>query len=143
MEKNTCLNKKEGTGQSDFEISRHITETLNFGTECLTRTQQDKLFAARQKALAKMRTKKRWAWAPAVFTDGTMASPWVKSVKWLTIFGFISILSMGGSYWYHVEQQMELGAEVDAQLLAGELPIHAYLDQDFNNLLNETVQKKN
>ncbi len=143
MKKNLDFNT-EGTGQRDLKISRQIIESLDFGTESLTKKQKDSLFAARRKALAKMQTKKRWAWAPAVFTDGTLSAPWMKPVKWLAVVGLVSVLSIGGSYWYHVQQQMELGAEIDAQVLAGELPIHAYLDQDFNDLLNaSTAPAKN
>jgi hypothetical protein len=42
------------------------------------------------------------------------------------------VIGMGGVYQYEQQQRLAAMAEVDAAVLADELPLTAYLDQGFN-----------
>ena len=54
-------------------------------------------------------------------------------------FGLLLLSLIGITYWQVVIQANDI-AEIDASLLAGDLPINAYLDSDFESWLKRSSQ---
>ncbi len=60
-------------------------------------------------------------------------------LRWLTVALLLTGTAFGWQQWHAVQQVREF-AEIDAQLLASDLPIDAYLDRGFQNWLKTSLE---
>jgi hypothetical protein len=118
----------------DINLAYKIRHALNENLDALPVSTTDRLAAAR--ALALSRKKADAAPAPqgkrplfdfnALFTGPALARIAV-AVPMLAL-----VIGMGGVYQYEQQQRLAAMAEIDAAVLADELPLTAYLDHGFN-----------
>ncbi len=129
---------------NEHELGRKLARHLTHGLTNLDSGTLSALQAARKQALAKYVQHK------PVF-GLTLATPGgrighghghrsgFRYIAWVPVLALvIGLLAM--SYWQTTQQQSET-AEIDAHLLAAELPIHAYLDPEFNQWLENSSQQ--
>lgn len=122
---------------NEQELAKKITRHLDDGLDTLSQSTLNKLQLARKHALAHHhapRTVFGLAWAG----HGTSGHGWHGYRFWIPAAALLLVLS-GAMYWQNVEQSGDAD-EIDAALLAGELPVHAYLDEDFNAWLESSSQ---
>lgn len=96
-----------------------------------------KLLEARKEALAHYQEKPSHAWVPEWATSalGRITRPFGEHVILsLVMLAFLASLA-GVVAWQSFAQQPSEIAEIDAALLADELPINAYLDKGFDSWL--------
>ena len=122
---------------NESELGRRIREHLNFGLRHLDREVLRRLEEARRGALGALEAQPAhapaWQWAGAGHGSGGQAA--VR--RWLWLAMFVALLG-GTLYWQqHMTLQEE---EVDAALLADELPLDAYLDHGFQAWLERASQ---
>lgn len=118
----------------DINLAYKIRHALNENLDALPASTTDRLAAARARALSR----KKPDAAPAkpgkrplfdlgsLFTGPALARIAVVAPMLALVIG------MGGVYEYEQQQRLAAMAEVDAAVLADELPLTAYLDQGFN-----------
>lgn len=129
---------------NEHEWGRKIAQQLSHGLTSLDRDTLSRLQAARTEALAK------YAQPKPVF-GLTLATPGgvlgrlpghrhsFRYLAWLPVLGLVIGLLVV-NYWQTWQQQNET-AEIDAHLLAADLPIHAYLDPEFDQWLENSSQQ--
>jgi hypothetical protein len=61
------------------------------------------------------------------------------ALRWLAVALLLAGTAFGWQQWHAVQQVREF-AEIDAQLLASDLPIDAYLDRGFQNWLKTSLE---
>lgn len=118
----------------DINLAYKIRHALNENLDALPASTTERLAAAR--ALALSRKKPDAAPAKpgkrplfdfnALFTGPALARIAV-AVPMLAL-----VIGMGGVYEYEQQQRLAAMAEIDAAVLADELPLTAYLDHGFN-----------
>jgi hypothetical protein len=124
---------------NESELGRRIRDHLNLGLRHLDREVLRRLEDARRSALGALEAQPAhapaWQWAGGPHGGGggqTVVRRWL----WLAMF--VALLG-GALYW---QQQMTLQEEdVDAALLADELPLDAYLDHGFQAWLERASQR--
>lgn len=108
------------------KIRRH----LNFGLTRLDQTVLARLQKARDGALSKYQARQPvsdLAWAGNAFDRFAHSVHF--NTRWLALA--VLILALGGIiYWQNLEQNGE--GDIDAALLADDLPVHDYLDKRFD-----------
>jgi hypothetical protein len=121
------------------ELGLRIAKLLDGSTDSLSAEQRDRLSAARRLALARHRPERATAtaWVPA----------WASPISGLTekrVFGIqylipmaALVLGLAGVAYMHTGTSSDI-ADIDAGLLTDELPINAYLDQDFASWLKRS-----
>jgi hypothetical protein len=125
----------------DINLAYKIRHALNENLDTLPAATGERLAAARARALSRKkaeaphvaasRASARPARRPlfdihALFTGPALARLAVAAPMLALVFG------MGGVYQYEQQQRVAAMAEIDAAVLADELPLTAYLDQGFN-----------
>jgi len=126
--------------KQEKDFAQKITHTLNWG---LSRIEDDKLArvrASRQRALAAYREPVTILGLVTVSGRSLEMSSWIrKPLFWLPIFAIVAAAS---TYTLTGTDDIydEAGGELDAQILAGELPINAFLDKDFSSWVQESSQ---
>lgn len=126
--------------KQEKDFAQKITHTLNWG---LSRIEDDKLArvrASRQRALAAYREPVTILGLVTVSGHSLEMSSWIrKPLFWLPIFAIVAAVS---TYTLTGTDDIydEAGGELDAQILAGELPINAFLDKDFSSWVQESSQ---
>ncbi|MCL4470377.1 MAG: DUF3619 family protein [Gammaproteobacteria bacterium] len=126
---------------NERDLAKKIVQHLDYGTANLDVRLQYRLQAARQHALeayAKPHHSFSLAWGGHGGKGGHSGthSPfraWVPLVA--LVLGLIFV-----TYW-QTTQQMNDVSEIDAHLLAGELPIHALIDTGFDTWLKGSSQE--
>lgn len=133
-------------------VARKVKESLDAGL-VLQPEVSARLKAARERALERHRIP---AEAVTVAGHGTaglrlggVSTSWV-GVPWARIFvslAFLVAAVVGLQHWQEVQHAARLAAqqaaeieEVDARLLTGDLPIQAYIDEDFQAWLKQSSQ---
>jgi hypothetical protein len=128
---------------NEQHFGRRIKETLDQGLQ-LPRAHEERLARARELALARQRV----AAPMAVFAgmDGLLRlGP--SQIAARILFPLLALgTGIGSVAYYHQYQQAQLAQarqaaeieEIDASLLTGELPIKAYLDEDFQAWLKRS-----
>ncbi|MEO1768059.1 DUF3619 family protein [Thiobacter aerophilum] len=124
---------------NETEFARRIREHLNFGACHLDRKVLTRLEAARRQALAGLAVEPAhehaWQWATA--GHGRHGShPTLR--RWLPLAMLLALLA-GALYWqqtFHTPDE-----DVDAALLADDLPLDAYLDHGFQAWLERSSQR--
>ncbi|NNG22223.1 DUF3619 family protein [Telluria aromaticivorans] len=119
----------------DINLAYKIRHALNENLDALPAATSDRLAAARARALSRKKADARGATRPAkrpffninaLFTGPALARLAVAAPILALVIG------MGGVYQYEQQERMAAMAEIDAAVLADELPLTAYLDQGFN-----------
>ena len=112
----------------ELNLTRTIREVLDHGTDSLDRDTADRLYAARQMALARQRV------AVSGFSlagIGHFATDTVLGHGRSLLAALALVVGVAGTYvWTHFEQAAE-HEEVDSALLADDLPPAAFLDKGF------------
>jgi hypothetical protein len=127
--------------EHDQELAGKIVRHLNEGADNLDRTASEHLLSARKTALSYFRQQPApiWnvAWAGNVLSRFTERH--VLGVRYLIplmvlVVGLTSIL-----YWKNTPVNNDI-AEIDIELLTGDLPINAYLDRGFDSWLKRSLR---
>ena len=125
----------------DDEFAKKLATYLDSGATELKTGTAYRLQQARQAALQRMagtgtgpivQTRLAHAFAGAS-TGGTGSGLWRNGRLWFGIL-VIALASFGWQQWSAYQQTREI-EELDAQILASDLPIDAYLDRGFQNWL--------
>ena len=133
----------------DINLAYKIRHALNENLDALPDATTGRLAAARARALSRKKPDAshaavRAAKRPrsilnrivdALFTGPALARLGVAVPMLALVFG------MGGVYQYEQQQHLAAMAEIDAAVLADELPLTAYLDQGFNKYM-ESQQRQ-
>jgi hypothetical protein len=125
--------------QHDQELAGKIVRHLNEGADNLDRKTSERLLGARKSALSYPRKHSApvWsvAWAGNVlsrFTDRHVLGVRYMIPLMVLVVGLTSIL-----YWKNVPVNNDI-AEIEIELLTGDLPINAYLDRGFDSWLKRS-----
>lgn len=127
---------------SEHELAGKIVQHLNYGADHLDRQTRERLLAARQLALSRYKNKPEpvwsfaWAGHPVVrFGERQF------DVRYLTATAALVVLVVGLfglGYWQKATGRVNELAEIDAGILADDLPINAYLDRGFDSWLKRS-----
>ena len=118
----------------DINLAYKVRHALNENLDALPVSTTERLAAARALAMSRKKAdapRGRDAKRPlfdlkALFTGPALARIAV-AVPMLAL-----VIGMGGVYQYEQQQRLAAMAEIDAAVLADELPLTAYLDHGFN-----------
>jgi hypothetical protein len=126
---------------NEHELASKIVGHLNQGLGNIKQGTAYQLKAARQAALDRYREAPQpvfgLAWAGDVaFRIGHSRHVNARS---LLALGLLVLSLIGVAYWQMVVQANDI-AEIDASLLTDELPINAYLDNNFEAWLKRSLQ---
>jgi hypothetical protein len=119
---------------TEREFAHKVRHHLNLGTEAIDRGTADRLFAARQNALAHQ--KKAGAQLSLAGAGHIVADWFLPHARSLVAMVGLAIGVIGVTTWNDYEKAAEL-EELDSALLSDDLPIHAYLDKGFLAWLSE------
>ncbi len=125
----------------DLNFAYKVRHALNEQLDRLPDASAARLAAARQAALARKKPD-----APTSLAQGKLAGN-----TGLFSFAFLGrmsvaiplmalVVGLAGVYQYEEQQRAAEIAELDAAMLADELPLTAYLDQGFNAYLEQRAQ---
>ena len=109
-----------------YQIKQQLDRALDLQPATLNR-----LKVAREQALARQRAREpafALAWADAVM--GRLSSN--PAPVGLALAGAALVLALAGIQYWHRAPTVEEIAEIDTELLTGDLPINAYLDKSFD-----------
>ena len=119
----------------NHDLAKGIVRHLDDGLNLLNQGTLNQLKSARKEALNHYHTQQPifgLAWAGHFSAGHGMHG----SRFWLPTIALILALA-GTLYWQATQQNGDAG-EIDAALLAGDLPLHAYFDEDFNAWLESS-----
>ena len=119
----------------DQELAKEIARHLDDGLNLLNQGTLNQLKSARKEALNHYHAQRPafgLAWAGR-FSSGHGRHG---SRFWLPTIAVI--LALAGTLYWQSTQQNGDAVEIDAALLAGDLPLHAYFDEDFNAWLESS-----
>jgi uncharacterized iron-regulated membrane protein len=122
---------------NEFQFGDKIRHILNQGLS-LDPRQAERLKAARELALARKRPEPVGALAWAGDAVGNFVGDfggWTGLSLRLLAPLVMLLIGFGAIYTWQQNQRAEELAEIDAQVLTGDLPIDAYLDRGFQNWL--------
>lgn len=123
---------------NETEFAKKITTTLNWGMTQLDDAKLARLREGRKKAMEAYREPISIMGLATVNGNILDISTWVrKPLFWLPM---IAIAAAIGYVSLHQESRFDDVGELDAQLLTGELPIDAYLDNDFAAWVKESAE---
>ena len=126
---------------NEQELAGKIVQHLDRGLDCLKQGTLYKLQSARLAALDRYRKEPQTvlglAWAGDV-AFRLSHSRYVNARNMLAL-GLMLLSLIGVTYWQMAVQSSDI-AEIDASLLASELPINAYLDGGFEAWLKRSAQ---
>ena len=120
------------------ELASRIAKLLDEGTDDLTTAQRTRLANARRLALSRHRAKTEPVVVPAwagPFSQWTEQS--LFGVRYVIPLAAL-VLGLLGVVYVHTGGVPSAIADIDAGLLTDELPISAYLDQDFDSWLKRS-----
>lgn len=127
---------------NDQELAGRIVQHLNAGLGTIKQGTAYQLQSARQRALDHYREAPQpvfgLAWAGEVAFR--VAHTRYFNVRNLVAFGLLIASLMIVSYWQFVVQANDI-ADIDASLLTDDLPINAYLDNNFEAWLKRSLQQ--
>ncbi|PWB49104.1 MAG: hypothetical protein C3F18_10700 [Nitrosomonadales bacterium] len=125
---------------NERDIAKRITQHLNYGANQLDRSVLERLQSARKQALAAHASPQQ-VFGIAMAGHGDVHSGHHGHHGHLRFWISLAVLLLGlliAFNWQEIN-----GADpddVDANLLAGELPVHAFLDSDFNSWLDQSLR---
>lgn len=118
-----------------------VRHALNENLDNLPASTTEKLASARKMAVSlKKKESGQRVFAPRRLLAGAIGSFFNEPLSWLARMGLavpLVVLALGLTSIYQFEQQRRVKdlAEIDAAVLADELPLSAYLDHGFNAFL--------
>jgi len=117
----------------DINLAYKIRHALNEQLDTLPASTVDRLAAARAAALARKKpdAARAGGWRGLAAWLGGPALPRIAVVAPILAL----VIGMGGVYQHQEQQQLAELAEIDAAVLADELPLTAYLDPGFSAYL--------
>ena len=128
----------------DINLAYKIRHALNEQLDALPESTTDRLAAARARALARKKpdaaparqpARRPWFDLSALLSGATLSRVAV-AVPMLAL-----VIGMGGVYQHEQQERLAELADIDAAVLADELPLTAYLDTGFNAYL-ESQQRQ-
>jgi hypothetical protein len=131
------------TPNDELEFAFKVRHALNEGTSVLPENTTSRLADIRRMAIARKKPESAvYATEPVPRLAGIVPGRFSDAHSWLVRIGIaipMLILVVGsiGIYYYEQERSISDLAELDAAVLADELPIDAYLDRGFNTYLNK------
>ena len=125
--------------QPEHEFAAGVIRHLDYGVAQMEATTRERLFAARNAALARYREQPApvtgLAWAGAI-AGRVGEHRWMGARQLIAISTLVFAL-VGVAYWQSTAPVNEL-AEIDTYLLSDELPPNAYLDKGFDSWLKRS-----
>ncbi len=126
----------------DIDLAYKVRRALNENLEHLPASTTERLAAARAQALARKKPDAPRRAAARRFDLRTLLSPVA-----LHRFGVVApllvlVVGLAGVYQYEEQQHIAALAELEAAVLADELPLTAYTDDGFNAYLDVQQQKR-
>lgn len=130
----------------DINFAYKVRHALNEHADCLPAATTDRLAAARKLALSR---KKKDAPSRVLVSQGVLAGSsgafLQQPLSWRGRLGVVAPLLLGAAMFvgmYQSVQQQHIRdlAEIDAGVLADELPLSAYLDHGFNAYLAKRAE---
>lgn len=125
---------------SEQDIARKITQHLTFGANNLDRSVLLRLQSARQQAL-ELHAKPRRILNLALnegSSDHHGAGRQYSTTFWFSLIALLAALLVAVNWQTMNGDPVD---DVDATLLAAELPVHAYLDADFEKWLEQSSRR--
>lgn len=126
---------------NERDIARKIAQHLNYGTSNLDRDVLLRLQSARQEAL-ELHAKPRHLFGLAMAGtagDHHHGEGRHHSLRfWLSLAALLAGMLIATNWQAMNGEEPE---EIDATLLAADLPVHAYLDSDFDSWLEQSSQR--
>lgn len=122
----------------EAEFAYRLRRALNRGAESLAPETANRLFAARQKALAHQRVA---AGGLALAGVGNLVTESFSSHFRTMLAALALVAGVTFAYCWNMYDQAVEHAEIDSALLADEVPFNAYLDQGFLEWLNRRAQE--
>jgi len=120
------------------ELARRIAKLLDESSGELRPDQRERLSAARRLALSRQKREPAPAWVPVwAGSFSRLTEQSVLGVRYLVPLAAL-VLGLVGVVYVHTGTVSNDMADIDAGLLTGELPISAYLDQDFDSWLKRS-----
>lgn len=120
--------------KNEREIAYKVRHYLNLGADGIDRKAADRLFQARQNALAHQKVVgAQLSLAGVGHVAADMILPHARAL--IAMVG-LAVGVVGVSIWNDFEKAAE-HEEIDSALLADDLPINAYLDKGFQAWLSE------
>lgn len=129
---------------NEHELGRKLARHLTNGLTSLDSKTLSGLQAARKQALAKYAQPKpvfglTWTTPGGKLGHASGHRHGFRYIAWVPVLALVvGLLAM--NYWQTSQQQNDV-AEIDARLLAADLPIHAYLDPEFDQWLDNSSQQ--
>ena len=122
------------------ELGRRIARLLDHGADAISAEERTRLIEARRLAVSRHAAQPERGLVPAV-VDGfsTWTEQSVLGVRYLVPIAALVLGLIGAVYVHTGGVQSEI-ADIDAKLLADELPINAYLDQGFDAWLKRSLR---
>ncbi len=121
---------------NEEEVGKKLISVLNSGLEQISQKQLARLESVRERSLARVESRQtRVGLAMSINGGASFLSGSFSHIRgWtLAIMLLLVLASFGG--WYALLSNNDTLAD-DAELLEDELPLHAYLDHDFDPWLN-------
>jgi len=125
----------------ELDFAYKVRHVLNGSLDTLPAATADRLASARKTALSrKKKESSLLAFIPRILFADQAGSLTPRPLSWLPRMGVtvpLIVLALGLIGIYQVEQERRISdtAELDAAVLADELPLSAYLDHGFNAFL--------
>lgn len=125
----------------ELNFAYKVRHALNESLDSLPASTTEKLASARKIALShKKKESPLLAWVPRHLYAGQIGNFFSEPLSWLTRMGLVVpliVLALGliSIYQYEQERHIKDTAEIDAEVLADELPLSAYVDHGFNAFL--------
>lgn len=131
----------------DINLAYKLRHALNENLDALPASTTERLAAARALALSRKKpdaaaaTSAKKDWRRSWFDVDTLFSSAGLGRIAVAVPMLALVIGLGGVYQYEQQQQIAELAELDAAVLADELPLTAYLDHGFNAYL-ESQQRR-
>lgn len=127
----------------ELDFAYKVRHALNESAENLPASTAQRLASARKAAVSRKKKDSRlraFAEAPQQVVAGQTGHFLGKPLSWLARAGLavplvVMVIGLTSMYQYEQQRRIRETAEIDAAVLADELPLSAYLDHGFNAYL--------
>jgi hypothetical protein len=125
----------------DLNFAYKVRHALNENLDNIPASTAERLASARKIALSRKKNESPLrAWLPQRAVAGDVGVFFDKPLSWLGRMGLavpvvVLVAGLIGIYQFEQQQRISETAEIDAAVLADELPLSAYLDHGFNAYL--------
>jgi hypothetical protein len=124
---------------NEYGLAKKIVRHLDYGTAHLDSRLQYRLQTARQHALGAY-TKPRHSFSLAWASHGHNSHRSHSSFRTWVPLALLVLGLMFATYWQNTQDTNDV-SEIDAHLLAQDLPIHAFIDSGFDTWLEGSSQQ--